>query len=134
MHLIPLRRLSHQCYTAKCSFSDGSRTGLLARSSPSPLPKRDLGLLKGTKFPLQPSPSVSHRPNAGDHHLFCCDIYISFVPSFDLLYILGFLVRIHGEVLFHSFMESILNERVISKHFVFVCFRIGSSNRQKIFF
>lgn len=37
-----------------------------------------LGLLKGTKFSPEPSPSVSHRPDTGDYLPFCCDFSISF--------------------------------------------------------
>lgn len=96
---------------------------------------KDLGLLKGTKFSLEPSSSVSHRPDTRDYFPFWCDLSISFVLVLTLLYILGeFMVSIHGEELFHSFMESILTARYISNHLVFVCFKIRSCDGQKVKF
>lgn len=96
---------------------------------------RELGLLKGTKFSLELSPSVSHRPDTRRYLPFCCDLSSSFVLVLTLLYILGeFMIRIHGKELFHSFTESILTARYISNHVDFVCFKIGSSNGQTVKF
>lgn len=96
---------------------------------------KDLGLLKSTKFSLEPNPSVSHRPDTRDYFPLWCDLSISFVLVLTLLYILGeFMVSIHGEELFHSFMESILTARYISNHLVFACFKFGSCDGRKVKF
>lgn len=88
----------------------------------SSFPNEGFRSAKRYKFSLEPSLSVSHRPDTTGYLPSSCDILFVLVST--LLYILGFLVRFHGEELFHFFLES--------KHYAFVCFKIGSSNGERV--